>query len=814
MKLKLMKKRLAASLSLALALSLSSVSLVQAGTTYELFELVEGEVSESGYVPAYDPAEELDSEGIPTGDESSITPYDAITDGGPQARSLPGDETDVFDDGAAPAVQLPDDDSQDVDVFSDDTADMPAEDPFADSQANDITPFSSEPEQSEQGQSIYTSSTLPVRYSLIEAGFGTPVKNQGSLGMCWAFSALESIETGMIRRGLADNSISLSETHLAYSAFHGMNNRENDPTSGETFVAPYPYLWPDFGGNKYYSTATLARGYGPAYESDYPLSLSFDAAASDKLGQYESILDSVISDDAKETSVARLKNCYWLYEINRAGISQAQRVQRINDVKSFIYNQGAVEIGLYVKQGASPYDPYDSETNSFYCNQSIVPNHSVTLVGWDDEKVTAADTPGAFLMQNSWGTGSGDGGYYWISYEDRSLKSPSFYEVESRPLDSMIISQYDGNGYGSFIKPVTNDESLRISGANVFVSEVPQYLKQVSFYAGAAPLSYTVNIYRYVKTSPDTGTMVLSQSGRNNYSGYYTINLSEAVPIAAGEKFAIELKFDSKNGYVPHERSGNKIFTADYGQSYLFDGERWDDMMDITYYDADTGEESAYACNLCIKGIGEQDHTGTVTLAPAKPEFDQVTVTNGNVVKVSVVKKEENVDGYDFTLGTSPNFLKTRSYTKVNKNISSGNTSFTYLNKGTYYLAVHAYRLDAEGKKKFSDWSDVYTVKIGGTTPGTPKLKSVSAGKGTLTATYSKASSAYRYEYVLTQKSFASATLNPGSKYKTYTNRKYGKVNLKKLSKGTYYFGVRAYTLLNSKTKVYGKWAVKKVTIK
>lgn len=807
-----MKKRLAAGLSLALAVSLSSVSLVQAGTTYELFELVEGEASESGYIPVYDPAEELDSEGIPTGDESSITPYDAITDGGPQARSLPANEADAFDDGAAPAVELPDSDSQDVDVFSDDTSDdITAEDPFSDSQADDITLFSSEQEQVDQAQSIYTSSSLPVRYSLIESGFGTPVKNQGSLGMCWAFSALESVETGMIRRGLADNSISLSETHLAYSAFHGMNNRENDPTSGETFVAPYPYLWTGFGGNKYYSTATLARGYGAAYDSDYPLALSFDAASKDKIGRYESILDGIISDDDKETSVVRLKNCYWLYEINKDGITQAQRADRINDVKSFIYNQGAVEIGLHVNGYSYPYD---KETNSFYCESYIKPNHSVTLIGWDDEKVTAADTPGAFLIQNSWGTDGGDGGYFWISYEDRSIKSPSFYEVESRPLDSMIISQYDGTGYGSVIKPVTDNSSLRISGANVFVSDVPQYLKKVSFYAGAAPLSYTINIYRYVKTSPDTGTMVLSQSGRNNYSGYYTVDLNEAIPIGAGEKFAIELKFDSKNGYVPHERGGNKIFTADYGQSYLFDGERWDDMMDITYYDADTGKEDAYACNLCIKGIGEQDYTGTVSIAPSKPQFNEVTVTNGNVINASVVKNEDNIDGYDFTLGTSPSFLKSKSYTKVNKNVSSGSTSFTYLNKGTYYLAVHAYRLNAEGKKIFSEWSDVYKVKIGGTTPGTPKFKSVSTGKGTLTATYTKASSAYRYEYVLTKKSFTSVTLSPGSKYKTYTNRKYGKVNLKNLPKGTYYFGVRAYTLLNGKTKVYGKWVVKKVTIK
>ena len=36
-------------------------------------------------------------------------------------------------------------------------------------------------------------------------------------------------------------------------------------------------------------------------------------------------------------------------------------------------------------------------------------NHGVTLIGWDDTK-------GAWLVKNSWGTGWGESGYIWISY--------------------------------------------------------------------------------------------------------------------------------------------------------------------------------------------------------------------------------------------------------------------------------------------------------------------------------------------------------------------------------------------------------------
>lgn len=903
-------RKITACLSVVLALCMGTGTVAEAGTAYELYELVEGTPSESGYIPTYDPVEDLSGESVISVEEDMIdTPTAFSAEEISEDITIGSDAADVFDDGECFDSSTG---SDSADVFDDgsfidggtaDIADVFSEDPEE--------PEKLDTEEEESGMALFSDeeakpetvlreSGLPVRYSLLDTNGATAVKNQQNLGTCWAFSSLESIETGLIKKGLADSSLSLSETHLAYCAFHGRNSDTSDPTANETFLPINNSRWTRIGGNRYYSIATLSRGYGPVYDSDYPLSLSFQADVSDAGGSDVSILDSIITDQAKKSSVSRLKNCYWLFEVNT--VTGTARTSRINDIKKFIMNYGAVEIGLYTNSYSYPYD---AETNSFYSPAATTPNHSVTLIGWDDEKVTAASSPGAFLMQNSWGSARGENGLFWVSYNDRSIKAPSFYEMENIPLgteQNEIIHQYDGTGYGSVIKPASPSDTLRISGANVFTSDTAQYLKEVSFYAAAAPISYTISIYRYVKSSPDTGILVHTQSGNNSYAGYYTVDLTKNIPIAKGEKFAVQLQFNHSNGYVPHEKVSNRAYEALPGQSYLYNGTKWVDMTDLDYN-----------CNICIKAIGTKTND-KISMAPDKPSLKSVKVTNYTGITAVLNPVKDKADGCTYVLGTSSTFLKTKKYKKVIRTTVNNKGVFSSLAKGTYYVAVHTYRLNASGQKIYSKWSDVVKIRVtvgrpttrklssakvtngnritvktassgekvsgydyamgktstfikngkyyktvkntkktyavfayipkgtyymavraynltpagkkicgtwskvvkvtvSGITPGTPKLKSVRTGKGTLKATYTKASKAYRYQYVLTKTAFSATTLSPVSRYKLYSGRKYGSISLKNLKKGTYYFGVRAYTLKGN-TKVYGKWVIKKVTIR
>ncbi|MEM4160882.1 MAG: C1 family peptidase [Thermoplasmata archaeon] len=89
----------------------------------------------------------------------------------------------------------------------------------------------------------------------------------------------------------------------------------------------------------------------------------------------------------------------------------------ITNLKQHIANGGTAVIGIRV------YENFDtiSSYNNTYCVSEVNlftyrGEHSVTVYGFDDD-IETADGRGAFRLVNSWGTGWGDAGHFWMSYE-------------------------------------------------------------------------------------------------------------------------------------------------------------------------------------------------------------------------------------------------------------------------------------------------------------------------------------------------------------------------------------------------------------
>lgn len=479
--------------------------------------------------------------------------------------------------------------------------------------------------------------SLPSKYDPRTLGLTTSVKNQGNYGVCWAFAAVNAAEMDLLKSGaVSKSSADFSELQLA----HYLYNRTVDPlggTVGDKNVCASGVNYLLVGGNNILTTMELASWTGVAKESVLP----YTSAA--KVKELTKGKDYCYND------VAHLQNAYWVNIGDHATI------------KSMIKTYGAAAVSYYAQTTEDGNLFYNTATAAYYCSDARTPNHAVSIVGWDDNfavsKFKSSARPsrnGAWLVKNSWGSGFGDGGYFWLSYEDASLYSGSNYAVvfDFEPADNYDCNyQYDGS---VAFKAIRFNNSSEGYVANVFEAKNDEILKAVSFYTIGANYTCKIQIYKNPKNAavPSSGTPCLTeeQSLCVPQAGYHTVVLDKEVSLNSKDKYAVviwqrmdeqsiaETAEDEEKGLLyfvdENDSIGGLMKNISYskaGQSFCsLDGRNWSDI----------GEEGH--TNLRIKAFTDKKVKVSVSASASKISVGGTAKLSASLAPANVTYKSVN----------------------------------------------------------------------------------------------------------------------------------------------------------------------------
>lgn len=536
----------------------------------------------------------------------------------------------------------------------------------------------------DEGQAVLAQSDFPEAYDLRAEGLAPEVGDQSPFNTCWAFGALGSLESnalaedGALAEGggtpaesggaIAENGAlangtlmerdgalaerdgevaedggmlagfpGYSEHHLAWFAYETQRSGSQEgegvtPANLGSFDPQWGSVYHMAAGSPYLALSTLATWTGAEYEDAVPYT--------DNRGTKEAGNESWHVDEGLRTSSKNhLTDVEFLPTpvVERDGVCTYSQAA-VDAVKRAIMEHGAVSVSYHAEasspgqEGSPEFFNYDTWASCVagleeFERDLVVANHVTTIVGWDDayskdnfveEHRPAED--GAWIVQNSWGTGSWglpdehgvpSGCFYLSYYDETACEFASFQgDAVEDGFEYERAYQHDYLGLSAMLVEPEYVAS-EASTANVFVAEGDEELAAVSAVTLRPEASVEVEVYALDEDAgaPDDGRLVSRAEEAFDYCGYHTVELDEPVDLAAGERFAVietirvlgeggEGGEDAESAYqvyfenAPADEEGSLRWTAlsmlettvraNAGESYRYDeGAGWRDVTEL-----------------------------------------------------------------------------------------------------------------------------------------------------------------------------------------------------------------------------------------
>lgn len=418
-----------------------------------------------------------------------------------------------------------------------------------------------------------SASSLPSYYSSKGLGLTMSVRAQDA-NNCWAFGAVSSLETFLLKNG--EDVPLLSPQHMNH---WGTKDIYNETGWFRTYLD---------GGYPYIATGYLTSWSGAVAENEYPQTTPYDnynAVSKDLSAKYG--VTGIVYLDGND------KNAVKSAIMNYGAVTANYHTNNV-----MYYNNSTASYYCYGKYDANTSGSEQSDDGTTFKTLS---GHCISIVGWDDnysknnfKSGHLPATDGAWLVKNSAGTYFGNNGYFWISYCDNYLfdeifgMNYAYCDYEKIDSDKKL---YQNEVYGATYE-YRYIELSDITYSNVFdFGNDFTSIDKIVFESTSLGAKYTIY---YIPISNDKPTNFKSKwiklgEGTVDYEGYICADIDDyKVPDGKG---AIGININTnglsvENGIGVNEWLSNgakQLFVPEstYGQSFVTYSGNTKDVMQV-----------------------------------------------------------------------------------------------------------------------------------------------------------------------------------------------------------------------------------------
>jgi len=513
-------------------------------------------------------------------------------------------------------------------------------------------------------------SQIPTSYDLrsVTTGSGTvawvsSIQNQGTAEDCWTFASATAMDSNLLKNGLLPTGSvapgpAVSSWHL--SVANGNPNQLNPAvafTNGSNWGG-FEYMalgyvtrgsgqWTipgsynpathvtTFGGGPVSTTSSTANVF-PTSISTYtgndadftpnpitPLLPPVNQPTAWRVTNV-AIYDQGFPSNVALPSPSGTRGGYVEYSYTLGAADPQVQV-----VKSAILANGAVTTsmnanGNFISASNAAGSP--TLNTIYYSNPSNATgnsDHEVTIIGWDDTKVTYSDATtisgtGAWLVQNSWGTSfytntatNYSDGTFWASYNDAvigrsgvasfQLASMAPYgqtvlQNELGPMayadDFAVVAGAPDDQPGWVGSPTGMGTVSASSVMSILTPGADTPLAALGLATQIGGVTVTASIYQWNPATQSFGPLMDQVTTSNSTVGFFLASLSQPLSLTGGQPYAVRLDYALSGsavlGAAPVTIGGSGIngyLDVTAGLSYYLDPgtSQWIDMETLAF---------------------------------------------------------------------------------------------------------------------------------------------------------------------------------------------------------------------------------------